>query len=94
MDLYGRGYVIDHVASFFRREQEEKRYRAYVTDALKALTENTTHRLIPGMGEVSYGSYMPVRWLQEAQKPEDTRSGDEIAEEIIRRAGLKLTGET
>lgn len=86
--------MIDHVASFFRREQEEKRYRAYVTDALKALTENTTHRLIPGVGEVSYGSYMTARWLQEAQKPEDTRSGDEIAEEIIRRAGLKLTGET
>lgn len=94
MDLYGRGYVIDHVASFFRREQEEKRYRAYVTDALKALTENTTHRLIPGVGEVSYGSYMPERWLKESQKPEDNRTGDEIAEEVIRRAGLKLTGET
>lgn len=93
MDLYGRGYVIDHVASFFRREQEEKRYRAYVTDALKALTENTTHRLIPGIGEVSYGSYMPTRWLKETQAPEDKRSGDEIAEEIIRRAGLKLKNE-
>ena len=85
--------MIDHVASFFRKQQEEKRYRAYVTDALKALTENTTHRLIPGVGEVSYGSYMPTRWLKEAQEPEDTRTGDEIAEEIIRRAGLKLKNE-
>lgn len=85
--------MIDHVAAFFRKEQEEKRYRAYVTDALKALTENTTNRLIPGVGEVSYGAYMPTRWLKEAQEPEDTRTGDEIAEEIIRRAGLKLKNE-
>lgn len=84
--------MIDHVASFFRREQEKKRYRAYVTDALKALTENTTHRLIPGVGEVSYGSYMPTRWLEEAQEHEDKRSGDEIAADIIQRAGLTLKG--
>lgn len=91
--MYGRGYVLEHVASYFRREQEEIRYRAYVTDSLKALTENTTHRLIPGIGEVSYGSYMPKRWYNKEDHVEDKRTGDEIAEDIIRRAGLKITGE-
>lgn len=91
--MYGRGYVIEHVAASFRKEQEEIRYKAYITDALKALTENTTHRMIPGVGVVDYGSYMQNRWYKAAQEEQkDTRTGDEIALDIISRAGLTLKG--
>lgn len=90
--MYGRGYVIEHVAASFRRSQEELRYKAYVTDALKALTENTMRRLIPGVGEVAYGSYIPKRWYNQEEEAQEEKTGDEIAEEIILRAGLTLKG--
>lgn len=85
--------MIEHVTAFFRRSQEKLRYQAYITDALKALTENTTHRLIPGVGAVDYGAYMPLRWYgNEQTEPEREKTGDEIAEEIILKAGLTLKG--
>ena len=34
LELYGSGYVIEHCISAFRKSQEEKAYRIYVTDAL------------------------------------------------------------
>ena len=89
--MYGRGYVIEHVVASFRKNQEELRYKVYVTDALKTLTENTMRRLIPGVGTVEYGAYMQNRWYAK-EEPQDERSGDEIAEEIIRKAGLTLKG--
>lgn len=89
--MYGRGYVINHIAASFHRKQEEIRYKAYVTDSLKAIAENTMRRLIPGIGAVEYGSYIPKRWYNQ-EEPQDERTGDEIAEDIIRRAGLTLKG--
>lgn len=83
--------MIEHVAASFRRNQEELRYKAYVTDALKALAENTMRRLVPGIGAVEYGSYIPKRWYNQ-EEPQEEKTGDEIAEEIIRRAGLTLKG--
>ena len=35
--MLGRGYVIEHCISTFKALQEEKIYRVYVTDALRAL---------------------------------------------------------
>lgn len=87
--------MIDHVAAFFRKDQEELRFRAYLTDAIKALTENTTHYIIPGIQDaISYGAYMPERWIDGVKtwEKEDTRTGDEVAEDVIRRAGLTLKG--
>lgn len=86
--------MIDHVAAFFRREQEDLRFRAYLTDAIKAVTENTSHYFVPGAGDViTYGAIMPHRWIDGTKKQEtDTRTGDEIAADVIRRAGLTLKG--
>ena len=74
---------------------EELRYRQYVTEALRLLTENTTHFVVPGYGEVSYGNYIQRPWFDVAAKSrssrkEDNRTGDEVAAEVIRRIGLKL----
>lgn len=60
---------------------QERRYRAYVTDALMALTENTAR--------LAGGSRMSRRWA-DGFKPEDDRTGDEIAAEFMARAGLTL----
>ena len=51
------------------------------------------NRLIPGVGAVKYGAYMPMRWYgNEQPELKDERTGDEIAEEIILKAGLTLKG--
>ena len=84
--MYGRGYVIDHVLALLRHEAKETQYRAYVTDVLRLIGENVS--------KIAGGSYVAVRWADLlTKKVEDERSGDEIAEDVIRRIGLKLKGE-
>lgn len=79
--------MIDHVLALLQYEAKEKRYRAYVTDALRLITENTA--------KFAGGSYIPIRWL-DLESPqrmkEDARTGDEIAADVIMRIGLKLKG--
>lgn len=64
----------------------------YLTDAIKALTENTSTHIIPGAGgPVEYGTRMGERWYSPAGKnePEEKpETADEIALGVIQRAGL------
>ena len=85
MELYGREYVIDHVLSFWKQEQKERKYRAYVTDALRLIGENTA--------KLSAGSYLVSRWVESNETKETPKSGDDIAKDIINRAGLKTRGD-
>ena len=79
--------MIEHVLAFLQEQSEERLYRAYLTDALKAIGENTAKAV--------NGAYLSVRWvdLAEGKHQTDTRSGDEIAADIIKRAGLSFAGE-
>lgn len=77
----GRGYVIEYVQAAIMEDMEERRYRAYVTDALMVLTENT-QRMFGGKA-------MSRRWA-DAFRPADTRTGEEIAADVIRNAGLTM----
>lgn len=64
-----------------RRETEELIYRVYSSDALKVLTENTER--------FNGGSAMSKRYFDLIDiGTKDERSGEEIAEDIITRAGL------
>ena len=38
LEIFGRGYVIEHCISSFKKYNEEMTYRVYVTDLLKALS--------------------------------------------------------
>ena len=54
-----------------KKQMQEKAYRIYVTDALKAITENTA--------KYAGGSYIKARYFDlEDQRPEETRTPDEI----------------
>lgn len=58
-------------------------YRVYLTDTLKVLTENTA--------KFAGGSVINMRYydmLNKQRTQKDERSGDEIAADIIRSAGL------
>lgn len=78
--------MLDHVLASVKREWEEKHYRSYMADALWAISEN--------VARIAGGHYVSKRWdeLINPTTP-DERSGDEIAADVIRRAGLTLKGE-
>lgn len=76
--------MLEHCAAALRARAEERGFRAYVTDALMILTENTAR--------LGGGQMLTGRWA-DAVKPGRRQSGDEIAAGVIERAGLKLHGE-
>ena len=84
LQVYGRSYVIEYVISSLMEDLEERRYRAYITDALMILTENTAH-------SVKEGKYLTQRWAEKFL-PVDNRTGDEIVLDVIKNAGLTLKG--
>lgn len=62
---------------------EEKSCRVYITDALQVIAENTA-RMVGGKA-------MTTRWEELLNpKPKDTRTGEEIVADVLRKGGLKL----
>lgn len=59
-------------------------YRAYITDALQAITSNTS--MYAG------GQAIQQRYYDIINRKQDKRSGDEIAADIIKKAGLVIKG--
>lgn len=82
LERWGRGYVIEHCLSVFRRTWEERRYRAYVTDTLQMINKNIVQRY--------GGSYLRNRWADGLAIQKETRTAEEIVADVIKRAGLKL----
>ena len=86
----GRGYVIEHCISSLKLNNEEKAFKIYVTDALMAIANNTTH-IVGAQGVVDYGMTITQRWIElnskpsEPEKPEDNRSSEEIAVDMWNR---------
>ena len=67
----------------FNQHRRDLAYRIYVTDCLRMATENTA--------KMSQGSYTTVRFYDFINpKPVDNRSGNEIAADIIKRAGIEV----
>lgn len=59
----------------YRKEQLDKTYRIYITDALKVITENASR--------FNGGNYMKIRFADIVNpKPEETRTADEIITNI------------
>lgn len=81
LELMGSGYVIEHCIAAFRKKQEEKTYRAYVTDALRVIGENVARN--------GGGAYIPMRWIDlidtTPPPPEDKRSCAEQAADMWTR---------
>ena len=67
----------------FNQHQRDLAYRIYVTDCLRMATENTA--------KMSQGSYNAERFYDIINpKPVDNRTGEEIAADIIKRAGIEV----
>ena len=67
----------------FNQHQRDLAYRIYVTDCLRMVTENTA--------KISNGSYTVAKFSDIINpKPVDNRTGEEIAADIIKRAGIEV----
>ena len=67
----------------YQSQQRDLAYRIYVTDCLRMETENTA--------KMSQGAYTAARFYDIINhKPVDNRSGNEIAADIIKRAGIEV----
>ncbi len=75
--------MVDYCISRYKHKQEEKLFRAYVTDALMHAVNNLAQ---------AFGGNQITTSYKDLMKPQDTRSGDEIAVDVIQRAGLTLGG--
>ena len=77
-----------YVLAQYRREQEDKAYRIYVTDALRLISENTASSV--------GGKYITARFADVIAPPkeEDNRTCEEITAEIIERCGLVVNNES
>lgn len=78
LDLMGCGYVVDCCISAFNHIQEQRNYQIYMSDAAAAL--------ISMWCKDKYPRYYDLTHPQE----QDTRSGDEIAADVIAKHGLKV----
>lgn len=69
--------------SRYQKDQRDTAYRIYVTEALRMTAENTA--------KFSGGIYPTSSYLDSiSPKEEDTRTGEEIAADIIKRAGIEV----
>ena len=67
----------------FNQHQRDLAYRIYVAECLRMISENAAS----GGG----GSYMAVKFEDIiTPKPVDNRTGEEIAADIIKRAGIEV----
>ena len=73
----------DFCISLFQKEQEDKAVKIYYAECLRIISENTA--------KMGGGSYITVKLADIINpKPVDDRAGEEIAADIIKRAGIEV----
>ena len=66
-----------------KRQCEHDIFRDYIANGIQMISENTARN--------AGGRYLSLSYMEIINpKPSDDRTGDEIVEDIIRRAGLKV----
>ena len=73
----------DFCISLFQKEQEDKAVKIYYAECLRVITENTA--------KMGGGSYITAKLFDIINpKPVEKRTGEEIAADIIKRAGIEV----
>lgn len=72
--------MIDYCISRFLEERKEEAFKNYVCDALQIISENTAN--------FNGGKIMSMRFA-DLMKPPETRTAQQIIDEVIKKAGLK-----
>lgn len=77
------GALIPMLLARLQKDGEREMLGHYIANGLKMLTENTA--------KIAGGSYLALSYGDIINpKPQDTRTGDEIAADVIRGAGIKI----
>lgn len=71
-----RSYVIEYCIASFNKETKQKAFETYIATAVEIIAENTSR--------INGGKTMN-RHYSEIFKKRDTRTGKEIAEEVLRK---------
>ena len=79
----GSGYVIEHCVSAFSDMCEEKAFRSYIADGIKCISESVANQYGGSYLQERYADIITVSRVEE-------KTGDEIALEVIKKAGLKV----
>ena len=67
----------------YQSQQRDLAYRIYVSDCLRIISENTA--------KMGGGSYITAKFADIINPmPVDNRTGEEIASDIIKRAGIEV----
>lgn len=91
MDLLGRKYIIDHCVLCLNKKSKEEAFNTYVTDALKAIADNTGHMVKNGMRMSKRFVDLFMDSNTEAEEQDNKKKSDEIKSRIKQR--LKELGE-
>lgn len=77
--------------SCWEQTQHDMTYKIYVTDALQAISENTTH-LCGLNGVVDFGKSMTARWYDTIEPPQQEPTDDRTCNEIVADIWAKIQG--
>ena len=83
VEIFGKGYIVEHCVALFKKRNEELLFRRYVADSIHMINSLLYKKLGGSAYKQSYSELT-------APQKEQERSGDEIAADIIKRAGLKV----
>lgn len=78
IQLLGKGYIIDHCLCNLRKISDENIFRIYVTDALKAIANNTSK-------SAQEDSYLNLRYIEIIDNKTKNEKSKETAEQIKMR---------
>ena len=65
LEVFGRGYVIEHCISSFYKYAEEHTYRVYVTDVLRSLNGN---QQLPRYYDIINANKEPAKSAEEVKE--------------------------
>lgn len=88
LNLYGSYYVIEHCCAERDKELEQKALEYYVTDTLHLIGKN--------IAVISRGEYLSSSWRELCEgtvNRKKQKNGDEIAKDVIVKAGLLFGGD-
>lgn len=69
--------------SLLKERSEVEVYRVYTTECLRIMTEN--------IAKYTRGTALTAKYMDIINpKPKDTRSGEQIAADVIKKCGLKV----
>lgn len=79
--------MVEHCVFTFSEYCRQEAFRSYITDGIKCMSESIATRY--------GGSYLQVRYaeIMERKEEAESKTGDEIAMDVISRAGLKIRSE-